>query len=64
MQNNCKKHLLLFLIVNIALFAVDFYDINGEPHDQWWFYWTTGFWGMGLLAHVGMDSFGKKSSKY
>lgn len=33
-----------FVIVNITLFL-----INLVTHGDWWFYWVTIFWGIGLL---------------
>lgn len=41
------KHLLSFIIANACLFALNAITSFGE----WWFYWITGFWGIGLLAH-------------
>ena len=44
-------HLLFFIVVNILLFFIDFYNLNGEAENLWWFYWTTIFWGIGIIIH-------------
>lgn len=45
------SHLIVFIIINILLFLVDYYDLNGESHEVWWFYWTSIFWGIGVCIH-------------
>lgn len=40
-------HLFIYLIANGMLFSINFFSSPG----QWWFYWTTLFWGIGLLIH-------------
>jgi hypothetical protein len=41
------KHLSSFVIVNVILIAINLLTFNGN----WWFYWVTVFWGIGLLTH-------------
>ena len=41
------KHLGSFITVNVILLAINVLTSPGE----WWFYWITVFWGIGLLAH-------------
>lgn len=46
------RHLYSFIGVNIFLFiinAVGVFFSNGES--DWWFYWITGFWAIGLIFH-------------
>jgi hypothetical protein len=39
-------HLLIFVLVNFALFVFDAVQDGG-----WWFYWTAIPWGIGVVAH-------------
>ena len=53
------NHLLVFVVVNLFLFIVDYL---GGP-DEWWFYWPLLGWGVGLAVHglhtfVGARAFG------
>lgn len=41
-------HLGIYVIVNIFLFIL---DATNNP-SQWWFYWTTLGWGIGIAAHT------------
>ncbi len=41
-------HLGIYFIVNIFLFLLDVFN---DP-SQWWFYWTTLGWGIGIAAHT------------
>ena len=41
-------HLLIYLVVNAALIAMNYYT---SPGRIWWS-WTTFGWGIGLLAHA------------
>lgn len=41
------KHFYSFVVVNVILFALNAITSFGD----WWFYWVTIFWGIGLLAH-------------
>lgn len=41
------KHLMSFIIVNVIFIVLNFLTSPGE----WWFYWITVFWGIGLLGH-------------
>lgn len=41
------KHLYSFIIVNVILFALNAIFSWGD----WYFYWITIFWGIGLLGH-------------
>ncbi len=41
------KHLYSFVGVNLLLFIVNALTSFGE----WWFYWVTIFWGIGLIIH-------------
>lgn len=41
------KHLYSYITVNVILFAVNALTSWGD----WWFYWVTIFWGIGLAAH-------------
>ena len=40
-------HALVFVLVNLGLFAVNFLTTPGK----WWFGWPTLGWGIGLMAH-------------
>ncbi|HHH84443.1 MAG TPA: 2TM domain-containing protein [Firmicutes bacterium] len=46
-------HLLSFFMVNVILFVIDVATSPGE----FWFYWVTLFWGIGILSH-GVSVFG------
>ena len=41
------RHLYSFIAVNVFLFIINVLFSPGE----WWFYWVTVFWGIGLLIH-------------
>lgn len=41
------KHLYSYIGVNIVLVIVNVFSSPGN----WWFYWVTVFWGIGLLFH-------------
>jgi len=41
------EHLVIYVIVNIGLFLVNFFVSRGS----WWFYWATIGWGIGLAFH-------------
>lgn len=40
-------HLYSFIAVNIILIIINVLFSRGE----WWFYWVTLFWGIGLVSH-------------
>jgi len=40
-------HAVVYLLVNIGLFVIDLLGDSG-----WWFYWSTIFWGLGLVFHA------------
>lgn len=40
-------HLLVYVFVNILLLTLNLITSPGV----WWFYWTSVFWGFGLLIH-------------
>jgi hypothetical protein len=40
-------HALVFVLVNLGFFAVNFLTTPGK----WWFGWPTLGWGIGLMAH-------------
>ncbi len=42
------SHLRSYLIVNVILIVV---NVIFNPN-QWWFYWVTIFWGIGLAFHA------------
>lgn len=42
------RHLVVYLIVNILLFAINFFTFQG----YWWFVFPLGGWGIGLLLHA------------
>ena len=42
------NHLLIYVVVNAFLFAIDYL---GGP-EEWWFYWPLLGWGIGLAAHA------------
>jgi len=42
-----RTHLVVFLAVNLLLFAINMLSTPGA----WWFYWVTIFWGFGVLMH-------------
>lgn len=41
------KHLYSFIGANLVLFVLNAITSWGE----WWFYWITLFWGIGLVIH-------------
>lgn len=41
------KHLYSYVTVNVILFALNAITSFGD----WWFYWVTVFWGIGILVH-------------
>ena len=41
------RHLHSFITVNIIFIIMNVIFSPGE----WWFYWITGFWGIGLITH-------------
>ena len=45
-------HLIVYVVVNIGLFLLNFITSRGE----WWFYWPLMGWGIGVLFH-GMGVF-------
>ena len=40
-------HLYSFIAVNVILIVINVLFSRGE----WWFYWVTLFWGIGLVSH-------------
>lgn len=40
-------HLYAFISVNVILIIMNVLFSPGE----WWFYWITGMWGIGLISH-------------
>ena len=40
-------HLIGFIVANLFLFAINAIFSWGD----WWFYWITVFWGIGLIIH-------------
>lgn len=42
-----RKHLYGFIIANVFLALVNLFTSPGE----WWFYWITVFWAIGLIIH-------------
>ena len=42
------EHLILFAIVNLGLFLIDFFTSPGS----YWFYWVTLGWGIALAIHA------------
>lgn len=43
------KHLYSFIGVNILLFIINLFTLGKTG--EWWFYWVTVFWGIGLVIH-------------
>jgi hypothetical protein len=41
------RHLYSFIAVNVVLIIINVLFSRGE----WWFYWVTLFWGIGLVSH-------------
>ncbi len=41
------RHLYSFIVVNVILLVINILFSRGE----WWFYWVTFFWGIGLVSH-------------
>ena len=41
------RHLYSFIVVNVILIIINILFSRGE----WWFYWVTFFWGIGLVSH-------------
>lgn len=48
MRREFYEHLVIYLVVNAALCALDV--LTGT--DKLWFYWVLGGWGIGLAAHA------------
>ena len=44
------KHLSSYVVVNVILIVLNFLTL-GNSQGEWWFYWISIFWGIGLLAH-------------
>jgi hypothetical protein len=40
-------HLLVYIVVNLFLFAINFFSSFG----RWWFVWPLFGWGIGLFFH-------------
>ncbi len=50
-----KKHLFTYVLINLGLFALDYYDNNRIN----WAYFPLLGWGVGLLSHyIQINSFG------
>lgn len=45
------NHLLVYVVVNLFLFAIDYFGGS-----DWWFYWPLLGWGIGLSVH-GLNTF-------
>ncbi|WP_407415890.1 2TM domain-containing protein [Methanobrevibacter sp.] len=45
------RHLYSFIGVNAILFIINLISNFLSPSNEWWFYWITIFWGIGLLIH-------------
>lgn len=41
------RHLYSYIIVNVVFIVMNVIFSPGE----WWFYWITVFWGIGLIGH-------------
>ena len=41
------KHLSSYIVVNVIFIVLNFLTSPGE----WWFYWISLLWGIGLLSH-------------
>ena len=55
------RHLYSFIVVNVILLIINVISFKGE----WWFYWVTFFWGIGLVSHfiktfIVFDKFNEK----
>ena len=55
------RHLYSFIVVNVILLIINVLFFKGE----WWFYWVTFFWGIGLVSHfiktfIVFDKFNEK----
>ena len=55
------RHLYSFIVVNAILLIINVLFFKGE----WWFYWVTFFWGIGLVSHfiktfIVFDKFNEK----
>lgn len=42
------SHLAVFIVINVVLFIINMATSPGN----WWFYWVTLFWGIGLAFHA------------
>ena len=45
------KHLYSYVGVNIMLFIINLVTNMMSGNGEWWFYWVTVFWGIGLAFH-------------
>ena len=45
------RHLYSFITVNVILIIINVITNFQNPPGEWWFYWVTIFWGIGLLIH-------------
>ncbi len=46
------NHLLIYVVVNVFIFAIDWFSEPGE----WWFFWPLLGWGIGVAVH-GLNTF-------
>ena len=45
------RHLYSFVGVNALLFIINLITNIMSHSGEWWFYWVTLFWGIGLFIH-------------
>ena len=49
-------HFAMYIFINLLLFTVNAVTAWGN----WWFYWVTFFWGIGIVMHAASVWGGKK----
>lgn len=46
-----KQHLMSYLVINAALWAINYFSQSGSGSIYWWAVWPTLGWGVGLAFH-------------
>lgn len=54
-EKSFYNHLIAYLVINAFLLVVNVLSTPGN----WWFYWITLFWGIGVAVH-GISTFSRR----